>query len=110
MIRRLLDRAVERLRWNMCSRAGMSVIPSFDPTRDQFEDPEFSCGANSYYNTLKSLRFILDAMGQLPGRKSMVLLSDSLPVESQEVKYENEALNTIIATTIEFTWVLQRDR
>ena len=106
--RRVLDRAVERLRWNMCSRAGTSVIPIFDPTRDQFEDPEFNCGATSYYKTLKALRFILDAMGQLPGRKSMVLLSDSLPVESQEVKYENEALNTNIANTTRFTWVLQR--
>ena len=106
--RRVLDRAVERVRWNMCSRAGTTVMPIFDPTRDQFEDPEFACGAGSYYKTLKSLRFILDAMGQLPGRKSMVLLSDSLPVESQEVKYENEALNTNIATTTRFTWVLQR--
>ncbi|HKY43887.1 MAG TPA: VWA domain-containing protein [Pyrinomonadaceae bacterium] len=105
--RRVLDRAVERLRWNMCSRAGVSVIPIFDPTRDQYEDPEFGCGANSYYKTLKSLRFILDAMGQLPGRKSMVLLSDSLPAESQEVKFENEALNTGFNTT-RFTWVLQR--
>lgn len=105
--RRVLDRAVERLRWNICSRAGVSVIPIFDPTRDQYEDPEFGCGANSYYKTLKSLRFILDAMGQLPGRKSMVLLSDSLPSESQEVKFENEALNTSFNTT-RFTWVLQR--
>ena len=105
--RRVLDRAVERLRWNMCSRAGVSVIPIHDPTRDQFEDSEFACGANSYYKTLKSLRFILDAMGQLPGRKSMVLLSDSLPVESQEVKFENPELNTGLTTT-RFTWVLQR--
>ena len=106
--KRLLDRAVERLRWNMCSRAGATVIPIHDPDMSQFEDSEFNCGAGSYYKTLKSLRFILDAMGQLPGRKSMVLLSDSLPVESQEVKYENEALNTNIATTTRFTWVLQR--
>lgn len=106
--RRVLDRAVERVRWNMCSRAGTSVIPRYDPNMDQFEDSEFNCGAGSYYKTLKSLRFILDAMGQLPGRKSMILLSDSLPVESQEVKFENEALNTSIANTTRFTWVLQR--
>jgi hypothetical protein len=102
-----LGRAVERLRWNMCSRAGVSVIPRFDPNMDQFEDSEYNCGANSYYKTLKSLRFILDAMGQLPGRKSMVLLSDSLPAESQEVKFENPELNTFPNTT-RFTWVLQR--
>jgi hypothetical protein len=34
--------------------------------------------------TLKSLRFIVDAMGYLPGRKSLVLLSDSQPRESQD--------------------------
>jgi VWFA-related protein len=105
--RRVLERAVERLRWNMCSRAGVSVIPRYDPDMSQFEDSEFNCGAGSYYKTLKSLRFILDAMGQLPGRKSMILLSDSLPVENQEVKFENPELNSFTNTT-RFTWILQR--
>src|ERR1043166_5102192 len=34
--------------------------------------------------TIRSLRFILDAMGYLPGRKSMVFMSDHLPVEDQD--------------------------
>ena len=105
--KRLLARAVDRLRWNMCSRAGVSVIPRYDPNFSQYESSDWACGGNSYNKTLRSLRFILDAMGQLPGRKSMVLMSDSTPVESQEVKFENPELNTFPNTT-RFTWLLQR--
>ena len=104
--RRLLDRAVGRLRWNICSRTGVSVIPRHDPEAAPHEESWVACGG-SYYKTLKSLQFILDAMGQLPGRKSMVLLSDSLPTESQDVKLEDEALNTFPNTT-SFTWALER--
>ncbi len=105
--KRLLNRAVERLRWNMCSRAGVSVIPRFDADRSFLDDSELSCGGNSYFNTFKALRFILDAMGQLPGRKSMVLLSDSLPIESQELRFANDALNTF-PNTINFHHLLQK--
>ena len=105
--KRLLNRAVDRLRWNICSRVGVNVIPRYDPDMARLEDSWFNCGAGSYYHTLKSLQFILDAMGQLPGRKSMVILSDSLPAENQEVKFENEASNTLPNTT-SFTWALQR--
>jgi hypothetical protein len=34
--------------------------------------------------TLKALRFILDSMGQLPGRKSLILMSDDIPVRARE--------------------------
>ena len=105
--KRLLQRAVERLRWNMCSRAGVSVIPRFDADRTSLDDSELSCGGNSYFNTFKALRFILDAMGQLPGRKTMVLMSDSLPIESQELNFGNDALNTF-PNTINFHHLLQK--
>ena len=105
--KRLLDRAVGRLRWNICSRVGVSVIPRYDPDMAPLEGSWFSCGAGSYEQTLKTLQFILDAMGQLPGRKSMVILSDSLPAENQEVKFENEASDTLPNTT-SYTWALQK--
>lgn len=99
--KRLLGRAVDRLRWSICSRAGVSVFRRITTIQSPYEDPEFSCGGNSYVKTMRALRFILDAMGQLPGRKSMVLLSDSLPVESQAVapEPENEGLNPFPNTT-----------
>jgi VWFA-related protein len=105
--KRLLSRAVERLRWNRCNRVGVSVIRPISGFEGPLEGPEFSCGGNSYHRTLKALRFILDAMGQLPGRKSMVLLSDSLPIENQEIEFENAALNTF-PNTRSFYGALQK--
>lgn len=105
--KRILSRAVDRVRWNPCSRAGVTVLPRMQLISSQFEDPELSCGGNSYYRTMKALRFIVDAMGLLPGRKSMVIMSDSLPVESQEIKFESPELN-VISNTTRFTGLLQR--
>ena len=79
--RRVLNRAVDRLRWNFCNRVGLHV---FRPLTQGAQDVTPACGYRSYYNTIKSLRFIIDSMGYLPGRKSMVLLSDSVPRESQD--------------------------
>ena len=77
--KRVLTRAVDQLRWNMCNRVGASVLTpigsGFGPTL---------CGRNSMTATLRSLRFILDAMGYLPGRKSLVFMSDHMPREDQD--------------------------
>ncbi len=76
--KRLLGRAVDLVRWNPCSRVGVQVF------RPAGGGSTPACGFRSLGNTLNSLRFIVDSMGQLPGRKSMVILSDSLPRESQD--------------------------
>lgn len=75
----VLSRAVDRLRWNFCNRVGIQVFLPAGVT-------EFGggCGTYTYRNTLKSLRFIIEAMGHLPGRKSMVLFSDSMPTNPQD--------------------------
>lgn len=78
--KRLLTRAVDQLRWNMCSRVGISVMQPVGGI-DFGTTP---CALLSISHTLKSLRFILDAMSYLPGRKSLVFMSDSLPTESQD--------------------------
>jgi VWFA-related protein len=78
--KRILTRAVDQLRWNLCSRVGVHVLP---PLREFDNGPQI-CGWRSYTSTLKSLRFIVDSMGYLPGRKSLVLLSDDQPRESQD--------------------------
>src|SRR5215213_1061830 len=78
--KRILTRAVDQLRWNFCSRVGIHVLPPFGDS-----DPGARiCGWRSYGTSLKSLRFIVDSMGYLPGRKSLVLLSDDQPRESQD--------------------------
>ena len=78
--KRILTRAVDQLRWNLCSRVGIHVLP---PTQE-FDNGPNLCGVRSYRVSLKSLRFIVDAMGYLPGRKSLVLLSDDQPTETQD--------------------------
>jgi VWFA-related protein len=77
--KRILSRAVDQLRWNMCNRVGITVLTPIDSG----SLPPL-CGLNSMLATVRSLRFILDAMGYLPGRKSMVFMSDHLPVEDQD--------------------------
>ena len=79
--KRLLNRAVDRLRWNGCSRVGVNVFHSVGSGP---EPDGFRCGY-SYTQTGRALRFIIDGLGQLPGRKSMVIMSDDLPRETQEI-------------------------
>ena len=78
--KRLLTRAADQLRWNFCSRVGITVLQPVGGI--DFGTPP--CALLSISHTLKSVRFILDAMSYLPGRKSLVFLSDSLPRESQD--------------------------
>jgi len=72
--KRALNRAVNQLRWNACSRMGLTVIQHVEALSGN------TCYADSLTPTMKALRFILDSMGRLPGRKSMILMSDSLPI------------------------------
>ena len=39
---------------------------------------------NSIIVTMRAVRFIVEAMGEIPGRKSMIVFSDSLPREEQD--------------------------
>jgi len=89
--KRLLNRAVDHLRWNVCSRAGVHVLP---PLQRGIGDARPNiCSYGTYEITLKSVRFIVDALGYLPGRKSMVLLSDSLVVETQDQGFDRSGLS-----------------
>ncbi|HEX7771785.1 MAG TPA: VWA domain-containing protein [Pyrinomonadaceae bacterium] len=108
--KRMLLRAVERLRWNPCNRVGHYT---FAPVGTS-EHTASICGERSYDLSLKALGFIVDSMGYLPGRKSLVLLSDSMPAETQEFggplstgMAQNERL-TVGPTSTSVTDVLQR--
>jgi VWFA-related protein len=90
--KRMLLRAVERLRWNHCNRVGIHNFPV--GTSDSSVN---ICGSRSYDLTINALGFIVDSMGHLPGRKSLVLLSDSLPIESQD--YEAFGSGALMAGT-----------
>lgn len=80
--RRVLYSAIEHLRWNPCSRAGLYV---FAPAGSITQSADAPCGGvRNIKDSLRILRFIVAGMHDLPGRKSLVLFSDHLPVETQE--------------------------
>ncbi|HKG48259.1 MAG TPA: VWA domain-containing protein [Pyrinomonadaceae bacterium] len=89
--KRVLSRAIERLRWNHCSRVGLDVFRSVGSILDGgiLGSP---CGGGSLSTTGRSLRFILDGMARLPGRKSLVLFSDDLAREEQDASFDYERL------------------
>ena len=72
--KRLLLNSVEHLKWYPCSRAGVSF---FEPG-----NTDHSC-TDTYSMTLRALRYIASGMGRLPGRKSLVILSDMMPVDTR---------------------------
>src|SRR5690242_6075825 len=76
--KRLLNRAVDQLRWNACSRLS-SLFPRFGQVRIKGEWE--SCDQFSDRNTKRALDIVLDALARVPGRKSMVLMSDDLPLK-----------------------------
>ena len=73
--KRILNSAIERLRWDPCSRGGTNVFGGSRPP---------PCSMYTMARTLQVLRFVLQGMRELPGRKSMVVFSGSLPYEPQE--------------------------
>ncbi|HXQ70644.1 MAG TPA: VWA domain-containing protein [Pyrinomonadaceae bacterium] len=79
--KRLLTRAVDQLRWNVCSRMGVSVFPRYGQALTGFDweqcDP-FDDGTD------RALHFILDALAKIPGRKSMIFMSDDMPLARHE--------------------------
>jgi VWFA-related protein len=77
--KRLLRSAADHLKWNACSRAGR-----LDQAPAGQLDFNVSLCAGTAPDTFKILRFILRGMGYLPGRKSLILLSNDLPIQSQE--------------------------
>jgi VWFA-related protein len=79
--KRLLHNAIDHLRWNQCSRTGLYV---FTPLGSE-DTAGSQCGGQSgSLQTLRVLRFIVQGMRDLPGRKSLMIFSDSLPIEEQD--------------------------
>ena len=94
--KRILNRAVERLRWNHCSRIGPTV---FQPAGMEINSQEGACGGYGYRSTGRSLRFILDGMAELPGRKSLVIMSDDLPRETQDPNFTGDSVRDLLGSS-----------
>ncbi|HEU4768070.1 MAG TPA: VWA domain-containing protein [Pyrinomonadaceae bacterium] len=109
---RVLANAIADLKWNPCSRVGANVLSperslvTMTPPERQLqgrlpadrspgsaqverqstanESNPCSVGSSVSYS-INALRFILRGLAELPGRKSMMIISDNLPLERQEL-------------------------
>jgi VWFA-related protein len=92
--KRQLYAAVEKVKWNPSGRGGISAVPPLAPDPlegtltegrattpgedlDQFREDIFAVG------TLGSLNYIVKGLRELPGRKSIVLISDGFKMFSR---------------------------
>lgn len=82
--RRLLESAISQLRWNHCSRTSISVFPA----QGTIEGSHL-CAYDNVKSTISALRIILRGMRDLPGRKSMILMSDSIPDETRATVFKS---------------------
>jgi VWFA-related protein len=85
--RRLLLEAVDLLKWRFNGRAGLGAIqplPGGENTGPQARPEMMDYGYNlSALGSLGTLTQVVEGMRELPGRKSVVLLSDSLRVDAE---------------------------
>lgn len=108
---RVLANAIAELKWNPCSRVGANVVSaerslivqvppeaemrgrvqadrspgSNQVQRSTTANESNPCSVgNSVNYSLNAIRFILRGMQDLPGRKSLLIISDNLPMERQE--------------------------
>jgi VWFA-related protein len=108
---RVLTSAIAELKWNPCSRVGARVLspdrslvtlmppepemrgrvpPDRSPSSNQVQRPTVAnesnpCSVgNSVNHSINAIRFVLRGMQELPGRKSLLIVSDNLPMERQE--------------------------
>jgi VWFA-related protein len=95
--KRVLYSAIEHLHWYPCSRAGLYV---FAPAGSITPSGDSPCGGTrNIRDTLRSLKFIVQGMRELPGRKSLVLFSDQLPIETQEPGTTNSQVQSQNSTS-----------
>ncbi|MDM7922063.1 MAG: VWA domain-containing protein, partial [Pyrinomonadaceae bacterium] len=99
--KRILYAAIERVKWNPLGRAGISTFAPIEPSmleqaaalgdstvtaEDLEQERNFNNSVEDYRSsvfatgTLGALRYIVEGMGQLPGRKSVVLFSEGFSI------------------------------
>jgi len=100
--KRILLRAIENLRYNATSRVGISLFPA------GLDDPATLAGLSgsvgsahgreSFNHSVKALRFILLGMREIPGRKSMIVLSENFPADYPISSLPSARMSTSIPT------------
>ncbi|HXQ70959.1 MAG TPA: VWA domain-containing protein [Pyrinomonadaceae bacterium] len=73
-----INKAWEQLEWNQCSRVNVRTIPRVG------DNANVGCATAAFDESISSLRAIVKALGQVPGRKSMIIFSDDMPLREDE--------------------------
>ena len=75
-----INQAWEQVKWNQCSRVGVKLMPRVG------DNASVGCGTGiaSFTESINSLRAIVTALGQAPGRKSMIIFSADTPLREDE--------------------------
>lgn len=78
--RNRINQAWEQVQWNWCSRVGVKTMPRVGA------QGAVGCGSGtgSFDDSITSLRSIVTALGQIPGRKSMIVFSNDMPLREEE--------------------------
>jgi VWFA-related protein len=89
--RRMLNAAVDRVRWNFMARTSAFQSSPTDAI-DDFRNEYFTVG------TLGAIQYIVRGVAELPGRKSVILLSDGFRMTDADRQYGriNSTLRTLI--------------
>ena len=116
--REILNRSVNQLRWNICSRTGVSVLRAAQmPTQTglphsgniQIREPYGNaCDPNSHANSRRALDIVLDAMAQLPGRKSLILLSDDIPIRVSDTPFSGSDYSSVGNNSTNYSSALRK--
>jgi VWFA-related protein len=109
---------IKRLRWYPTGRGGMSAFESLSPLDNDENGVELrgystnrpmSLASKEYFGgSLGALGFVIEGMSHFPGRKSIVLISDNLPVTNREAQANGvtRALDNLIRRANEFSIVI----
>lgn len=73
-----INKAWEQLEWNQCSRVNVRTLPRVG------DNANVGCATAEFDESISSLRAIVKALGQVPGRKSMIIFSDDMPLREDE--------------------------
>ncbi len=97
--KRQLYAAIERVKWNATGRAGISAFAPIEPPTpgdagaaidqanadlNQFREEVFSVG------TLGAVNYVVNGLRELPGRKSVLLISDGFKISNADDPTRNE--------------------
>jgi VWFA-related protein len=109
---------IKRLRWYPTGRGGMSAFDSLSPIdndengielRGYSNNRPMNLSSKEYFGwSLGALGFVIEGMSHFPGRKSIVLISDNLPVTNREAQVNGvtRVLDNLIRRANQFSIVI----